>query len=91
MDRSQREGCRAAKNSRRATRAVIAGGSWTIPEVQMFAKHANGALQVIIRRHFEVLRWVIIQGNSSDLGHYLLPSPGSNDPFTHILDAANPS
>jgi hypothetical protein len=70
---------------------VIAGGSWRIPEVQGFAKRAYGALQVIIHRHFEVLKWVIIQENSSNLGHYFCHPPGSKDPFTHILDAANPS
>jgi hypothetical protein len=48
---------------------MIAGGSWRIPEVRNVAKRTYGALQVIIHRHFEVLKWVIIQENSSDLGH----------------------
>ena len=79
------------QKTREEPQTVIAGGSWRIPEVQNFAKRAYGALQVIIHRHFEVLKWVIIQENTSDLGHYFLPSPGSKDPFTPILDAANPS
>jgi hypothetical protein len=36
----------------RAAQAVIAGGSWRIPEVKIFAKRAYGALQVVIHRHF---------------------------------------
>ena len=79
------------QQTREEPETVIAGGSWRIPEVQNFAKRAYGALQAIIHRHFEVLKWVIIQENSSDSGHYFLPSPGSKDPFTPILDAANPS
>ena len=79
------------QRTRVGPQAVIAGGSWRIPEVQHFAKRAYGALQVSIHTHFEVLKWVIIHENSSDSGHYFLPSPGSKEPFTHILDAANPS
>ena len=58
------------QKTREEPQTVIAGGSWRIPEVQNFAKRAYGALQAIIHRHFEVLKWVIIQENSSDLGHY---------------------
>jgi hypothetical protein len=64
------------QKTREEPQTVIAGGSWRIPEVQILAKCAYGALQAIIHRHLEVLKWVIIQENSSDLGHYFLPSPG---------------
>eukprot|EP00966_Prymnesium_polylepis_P063003 1462348-Prymnesium_polylepis.1 len=50
---------------------------------QRFSKRAYGALQVTIHRHFEVLKWVRIQENSPDLGHYFLPPPGSKDQFSH--------
>ena len=82
-----------SQKTREESQTVIAGGSWRIPEAQNFAKRAYGALQAIIHRHFEVLKWVIIHysGKLLGFGALFLSSPGSKVQFTHILDAANPS
>ena len=59
-----------------ASQLVTAGGSRTIPEVQNFAKRRLRRTASDNSQSFFGMKWVIIPKNSSDLGHYFLPSPG---------------
>ena len=53
---------------------VVVGGSRTIPEAQKFAKGACGALRIHHLQSFLGMNLVIIQKNSSDLGHFIFTS-----------------
>ena len=53
---------------------MVVDGSRTIPEAQNFAKGACGALRIHYLQSFLGMNWVIIQKNSSDLGHFIFTS-----------------
>ena len=66
----------ASQKSHVASQTVTAGGFRTISEVQNFAKRR---LRRTTSDHSQPLlgmKWVVVKENSSDLGHYFLPSPG---------------
>ena len=53
---------------------MVVDGSRTIPEAQKIAKGACGALHIHHLQSFLGMNWVIIQKNSSDLGHFIFTS-----------------
>ena len=65
-----------SQKTREDSQTVVVGGSRTIPEVQNFAKRRLRRTASDNSQSFFGMKWVIIPKNSSDLGHYFLPSPG---------------
>ena len=81
MDRSECKGCLWIDLDERIRRETFpsegdkvpaAGGVWTILEVQNFAKKRLRRTTSDHSQSIFGMNWVIIQKNSSDLGHFIL-------------------